>query len=328
VIQDRDEHGRFPSSSSLAGKSGFVRRPVVNEYAALLRKLLIESGVEEGSFKTHAYRFTLTVDVDFPRHWKPGAHVLKKMFGTALRTGSIRATRDKLASFKEFQQSGRDTYDTFDFLMDCAEANDQKAYFSFMTGGSRKFDPRHTLEEPSTMGIARKIQERGHECGLHPSYLSSTDTDIFNSEADKYASLMGKRPEFGRQHFLRFEVPLTWLLWENIGAKWESSLGYSDEVGFRCGTCYAFPVFDVVERRMLSLVEKPLIVMDVALRHHLKLSPDEAIVACADVMSQVKKYNGELVVLWHNSSFGDEEWADWDRVLAALCGLTPKQENF
>jgi len=322
VIKEWDEHGRFPSSSSLACKSGFVRRPVVNAYAALLRKLLIEAGVQKDSFKKHAYRLTLTVDVDFPRHWKPGAHVLKKLFGTALRTGSVRATRDKLASFREFQLSGDDTYDTFDFLMDSAEANDQKAYFFFMTGGSHNLDPGNKLEEPDTLEIARRIVERGHICGIHPSYASSTDVNIFNKEVDQYSALMGERPQYGRQHYLRFEVPETWRLWEDIGAKWESSMAYSDEIGFRCGTCYPFPVFDILERRMLSLVEKPLIVMDVALRHHMKLSPDEAVVACEEVRAEVEKYDGEFVVLWHNSSFGEEEWPGWDRVLGALCEIS------
>lgn len=325
VIKDRDEHGRFPSSSSLAGKSGFVRRPVVNEYVALLKKLLIESGVEEGRFKKHAYRFTLTVDVDFPRHWKPGVHVLKKLFGTALRTGSIRATQDKLASFREFQRSGVDTYDSFDFLMDCAETNGQKAYFFFMSGGSHNLDSGDTLAKPETLAIAMRIKERGHECGIHPSYSSHSDADIFYEEVEEYSMLMGERPQFGRQHYLRFEVPRTWRLWEEVGALWESSMSYSDEIGFRCGTCHAFPVFDVVERRMLSLVEKPLIVMDVALRHHLGLTPDEAIEACAQVRAEVEKYDGDFVVLWHNSSFGEEEWPDWNRVLEALC---QQQENF
>ena len=44
--------------------------------------------------------------------------------------------------------------------------------------------------------------------------------------------------------------------------EWESSLGFPEKEGFRCGTCFEYSVFNIHKRKKLILKEKPLIVMD------------------------------------------------------------------
>ena len=92
--------------------------------------------------------------------------------------------------------------------------------------------------------------ERGHEIGLHPSYRTYLSPQQIKREfriLRHEAELAGIRQEQwgGRQHFLRWKAPDTWQGWEEAGLQYDSTLGYSDRPGFRCGTCYEYPVFNL-----------------------------------------------------------------------------------
>ena len=89
--------------------------------------------------------------------------------------------------------------------------------------------------------------------------------------------------------------------------------------GFRCGTCKPFPVFDIHQREQLPLIERPLLIMDVSFKMYKKFSIQESIALCETIKAQVKKHNGELVILWHNSSLSEiDEWDGWEEVLESL----------
>jgi hypothetical protein len=66
----------------------------------------------------------------------------------------------------------------------------------------------------------------------------------------------------GRQHYLRWETPTTVRLWDANGLDYDITLSYADRPGFRCGTCFEYPMFDSVEQRALKLRQRPLIVME------------------------------------------------------------------
>ena len=59
---------------------------------------------------------------------------------------------------------------------------------------------------------------------------------------------------------------------------------------------------------MLNLKESPLIAMEVTLKNYEKLSPKMAIEKIRFLKTTVKKYKGNFVFLWHNSSLFTQEW--------------------
>ncbi len=65
----RDEHGRFPGKESLPYRAGFIDRPIVDEYAALLRKWLREVGINVPEPKKR-FSVMLTHDVDAIRKYR------------------------------------------------------------------------------------------------------------------------------------------------------------------------------------------------------------------------------------------------------------------
>ena len=61
--------------------------------------------------------------------------------------------------------------------------------------------------------------------------------------------------------------------------------------------------------------------MDVSFRMYKNLSIAESIKLCENIIAQVKKHDGELVILWHNSNLSEiDGWEGWNEVLENLMG--------
>ena len=315
---DRDRHGRFPYTSSLSHRSSSINRPVVNEYARLLGDFLEAVGLPGKLIMRGQFRRILTADIDHPWEWDTQGRALRKIAGTAVRTGSIASTWRKADSFRRFVRDGKDPYDTFDLMMDLAESTEEKACFFFMTGGDHELDPGLTLDHPRLLAIMRRIQRRGHITGLHPSYNTVDHPDQFKSEASQFRKHSGQSRFAGRQHYLRGDAPFYWRLWERYGGTWESTCGYAEMAGFKSGACRPYPLFDVLKRRMIAVYERPLIAMDVTLKNYMNLDPTAAWNTCRQLMDQTRRHDGEFLVLWHNSSLDEDEWEGYENVLSQI----------
>ncbi len=310
VNPNRDAHQRFSSKDALVYKNEFLDQPVVNQYVeivwALLQKIEITQQRKKWNFK-----IVPTHDVDIPYMFSSTFSGLKSIARHLVTPNTIKDGMQYLQSFI----SGNDPYDTHEIFLEGAEQLGVEAHFFFMSGSRNKFDPRDQLIYPRVNDLFKQIKNRGHSIGFHPSYEAYKELSIFQEEKKRLEEFVGQEVTTGRQHYLRFEVPTTWNLWEDSNMKWESTLGYADELGFRCGVCYPFPVFDIFQRKQLNLYEKPLLFMEVTLGLYLKLPLEEAKEKVKALLQEVKKYDGEFVFLWHNSSINFSQFSKYNSIL-------------
>ncbi len=303
VLPHKDKHGRFPTKSALSYQFGFHHLPIVNIYLELLWKLLVFFGLKQ-SRKQWSYQLIPTHDVDFTKFWTTKRHLLKTLGGDLFKRKQLNWAVFSMHSYWNTKIKGQlDPYDTFDYLMDQSELNGCQAQFNFMSGGNTALDNHYDISAPFTREIIHRIKSRNHLIGFHPSYNSYQDYVQLHQEWLSLKEVVQQEIVGGRQHFLRFEVPLTWQILEAIGMKTDSSLGFNDEAGFRCGTCYEFPVFHFLERKVLKIMELPLTFMEVALIEKQGASPTKVESIAKSLVDTVRKYNGKFVFLWHNSSF-------------------------
>ena len=87
------------------------------------------------------------------------------------------------------------------------------------------------------------------------------------------STAISQKVKIGRQHFLRFEIPTTWQIWEDNNMEWDSTLTYPGKEGFRGGTCYEYSVFNSLSRKKLKLKEMPLTVMEGTMVGYQNLVP-------------------------------------------------------
>ena len=312
AIVSRDQHNRFDHTQALSIKHNFIERPIVNEYIVLLSQLLRHIGFD-GDFKNREFRLFPTHDVDSPYMWKSANNLFRSFAGKILK-GRLKESINNLRILAK----GKDPYDTFDYMMDLSDKANTKSYFFFMSGGQTSFDNRYSLKDKFVQKLLRKIENRNHIIGFHPSYNAYNDSELFRKEKELLEHEISGEVLYGRQHYLRFENPSTWTIWNDEKMKWDSTMSYAQKAGFRSGVCYEYPVFDILGRKELSLREKPLIAMEVSLLSYQNLTITSAIKKVRQLKSEVKTYSGDFVFLWHNSSFNTREWFGTERVLAEL----------
>lgn len=311
IQTERDEHDRFPVTASVAHAEGFVERPLVDEYVELLFAAMqrLWPAIER---RPTDFRLRLTHDID-----RPFAAIGLPAWRVARSLGAdVAIRREPRLAFRRLRaaadaRSGRvdrDPSATFDFLMSTSERHGLRSTFYFLAGNEPgDQDYRYRLSDPHFAPIIREINQRGHDIGLHASYISHGSAERTRAEAvalvDACRATGIDQPEWGvRQHYLRFANPTTWRHQEAAGLTHDSTLGFAERVGFRSGTCREHPVYDLVERRTLALRERPLIVMDASLFGYMGLDVAEAARRTREIVGICRRHAGDAVVLYHNDT--------------------------
>lgn len=313
----RDRYGRFPATASLALQEGFLERPIINEYLEILWRAM--KRLWPGLARTpRGFRLVLSHDVDLPFFDCP-RQLLRVGFQDLVCRRAPGLAVGRLGSFLSARRGEveGDPYNTFDRLMSHSEQLGVTSAFYFIadhTGG--RVDGTYRLEDPPIRALMAEIHARGHEIGLHPSYHTYRDGAQLAREflrlRTALASVGVEQERWGgRQHYLRWENPTTWRNWEDAGLDYDATLAYADRVGFRCGTCYEFPAFDLLERRRLALIEAPLTVMDITLTVYMGLSLPSAVEKLLGISRLCRMFGGNFALLWHNSSLLLEEQKRW-----------------
>lgn len=291
-----DESGRFIGRRSVAYQSGFLNRPIVNEYIEMVWDIMKSLGYN-GQRKKRFFDIVPTHDIDHPY----------------MRNRFLRTTKQVIKSLTRFDFDSvgiylnsftRDPFDNYPFFMDISEAANLKSHFYFMSASpnTEKKEKRPYSAKRLKM-IVSSIRQRGHIIGFHPGFFSTESPHDWKKEKDELESIIGGNVLEGRQHYLKFAIPCTFELWENNAMHIDSSLSYHDVEGFRCGTGDMFPVFNFLKRERYNVFERPLILMDATLTGYQKYSI-EKISNTLDYYFQLgRKFKMPITILFHNSSF-------------------------
>ncbi len=303
VNKSRDLHDRFPSIESIAVQNKFLDRPVVNEYVEMLWNMLDYLGCVQNR-KEYIFQPFLTHDVDWIQLFKNWKHFFRLLGGDITVRKDISSALKRLIQYFQVKTGViRDPYDTFNWLLDMSENAGLKSHFYFMSGGVTAFDNNYHIKDDKTLEIIKTIKNRGHVIGFHASYSTCNDKNQWKKEKDLLEKATAYEISEGRQHYLNFQVPYTWQIWEDNGMAIDSTLCYADQEGYRCGTCYEYSVFNILTRKRLKLKEYPLIIMDTSLVYYQESGPDEVLKKIRGLIDKTKKFKGRFVLLWHNSFF-------------------------
>ncbi len=316
---DLDSHQRFPATASHAFKHGYLDRPVVDEWMHVLRQVT-QYQWQGIKLKRHEFQMRVSHDVDRPSLYafKPWPQILRMMVGNLIKRKDFKAFIEtpyiKLISKKRLLPN--DPYNTFDWLMKVSESINLKSTFFFKGGKSDKiYDADYEIDHPVIRKLIREIYERGHEIGLHPSYNSYQNKKTIVKEFEKLKRVcenVGVIQETwgARMHYLRWKQPDTMSALVEAGIGYDATLGYADCPGFRCGTCYEYPAFDVQNQREIPLRIRPLILMEgsVLSTSYLGFSTGyDALNYMEKLKINCQLVLGQFSLLWHNSELTNEE---------------------
>lgn len=168
-----------------------------------------------------------------------------------------------------------------------------------LTRGERRFDHAARIDHPAFVDLLNKLSKVA-ETGLHPSYDSSRDERLIGRERDLLANATGRTSSVTRQHFLRWRMPDTFRALIANGFREDHSIGFSDRIGFRAGTCTPFPWYDLERDEETSLMMHPFAVMDSAVADRSGEELRRAVGNLKRISDTVREVNGTFVSVWHD----------------------------
>jgi hypothetical protein len=146
-----------------------------------------------------------------------------------------------------------------------------------------------------------KASRKSFCVGIHGSYTSVFEEESLASEVSTFVAATGTIPMGGRQHWLRFQShERLFRAVENAGLLFDSSLGFSESVGFRNGANFAFPPYDFENEKPHEFLEIPLAIMDGGLESAARHGENPQKIA-DEVLGESRRWGwGGISTLWHN----------------------------
>lgn len=323
VKKDRDQFDRFPAKASLALQENFLDRPIINEYIELLWSAIKFLWPEFKRRKRVSQTF-ISADVDRPYHYltKSLYALADQLIHDVIKKHNIINGVQNIENYllSKLNNYKKDPfYSYFKWMMDQNEKFGHKIAFYFIVDSTdKKRDAYYNLDEKAILSLIQEIIDRGHEVGLHMSFNSYNDKHQLKKEIRKLQKVLTKlgitnRTLGGRQHYLRWSALYSPGYQDLIGLNYDTTLGYAEKPGFRCGICYEYSMYDLYNREPLKIIQRPLVLMEqsVLSSSYMGLKPDHT---ALNVMKKLKriceKFQGDFTLLWHNNNFQKKSHRD------------------
>lgn len=306
----RDMYGRFLAKDAVVFQQGYGMRPLVDEWGRYLRNLLRQSGIDVPSEKRGFSKIWLTHDVDVPFKFKSIFSIVMQLARNLLRRGKS----DWLFLHKYFNFK-KDDYYTFPRIIEydnsCKKQFDKEivdsVYFIISAGAWHTFQYCN-INSKKFRFLLEELKKSDAKLGIHISYEAGGNPQIIKREVKRLPSCINKKALLSRHHYLRWTEPDHVLQMEESGIREDFSLGYADCVGFRCGTSKSYYFINPKTKLLTNVLIHPMQIMECSLdrKNYMGLFYEEAESVCKKIIFEVYKFDGELNLLWHNTSFNAE----------------------
>ena len=287
INKQRDEHGRFAAAYSVLGERNRLMVPTLDEYARLVMKA-VGLPLPPSGF-SHIY---LTHDIDTIANYR---HLRGALGG--LWRGEWRQV---LRSWRDIEY---DPAYTFPWLVeqDNRVPLAEKIYFVKHSFGKGYDYPQYNHHSPDAHRLRKFLEWNKVTIGWHSSYYGVGSIEQRSKRRDELS--------IHRSHYLNCSIENMRKL-VSLGITDDYTMGFADQAGFRLQTSRAVLWIDPERMQLTELVLHPLIIMDVTLssKNYMALDQVEATYVCQQLIDKVRMHNGDLCLLWHNTSINQTDY--------------------
>lgn len=240
----------------------------------------------------------LSHDVDrVHKSYQVFTHAIK-----SLRKGNLKGFLYHVFSVFKF----RKVYWNFPEILDIENRYGVKSTFFFLNE-SYPFKPlkpstwklslgRYSINSKRVKRIISSLVKGGWEVGVHGSYASHLNPSLLRKEKEQLEEI-SKKPVVGiRQHYLNLNYR-TWQNQYDAGFLYDSSWGYTNEIGFKDNRVKPFTPLDN------KFIVFPLVIMDSCF-----MEDSDAWEKLEELTQLCIDQNAYMVINWHSNNFNPRDF--------------------
>lgn len=317
-VSQRDRYGRFPFAYSLQKKMNCVHLPVVNYYMEIMVQGL-EVFAKQQNHSVYRKRLfenfglSLSHDVDRISFHHPFRILfkLKQLLGLAPLQNSRKDTFKLLLEGVLFQIipfRKSDPWWNFDWITALEKRLGIRSTFFFLKQEDRFDNSLYKFHFKKIRNLIKALKDDEFEVGLHGTMRSAADAENMLKQKNELAEVLGEAPVGIRQHYLRFFHPSTFQIQEDARLRYDTSLAFAEQDGYRNGYCFPFRPYDFENDRMMKIWEIPLMMMEVSVLQYRKEGFEEIRKSVFHYIREARKFGGLFSLLWHNCRMSEYEY--------------------
>lgn len=300
----KDMYGRYAHENSIAVKENFLNKPLINYWLIDFGNALAK---KFSSFTVGKSQFTFlpTYDIDEAFAYKHKSFLLNAAGGLKnLLQGSGKLLSERLCVLSAKRN---DPYNSFEWMDDLHQQFQLQPIYFFLLAEKRSiYDKNISPGKGEFVKIIKEISSK-YKTGIHPSWQSGDETSLIKNEKETLEKISGRQVTASRQHYIRMTLPETYRHLINVGIKEDYSMGYGSINGFRPSVASTFYWYDLEKELKTDLLLFPFCFMEANSYYEQKQTPEESFNEMMHYYHEVKKVNGLLITLWHNTFLGTGE---------------------
>ncbi len=308
---ESDLYGRFPHAQSLAFRAGFLQTPLVNRWlGAMSGRLSAMFSPWQPLSREPVFMPTYDIDEAFAVKHK----TWWRLAGASCRDFLKRDFSSIRRRWELLSGEGTDPYDSFAWMDELHRSYGLQPRYFFHVGIQRgKYDKNISPRIKAMQQLIRWHADK-YEIGIHPSWRSGDEPGRLKEEIEMLRQISGKEITASRQHYIRLKLPQTYRLLLDAGIHEEFSMGYGSINGFRASVATPFYWYDLEEDKATSLLVHPFCYMEANSFFEQGMTATQALEEMQRLYAEVKKVNGTMLLIWHNTFLGTaprfEGWRD------------------
>lgn len=321
---------RYDFKSSMQYYWGFTEMPVVDRYCHMfelsLEYILKKFSKQRKWPNKSLFAMTISHDIDYWNFWtkdhlKSNIQYNKKRLKEQPFNSLYKIVGHYLT--KKFSYNSTKIIKKIKMMEKKYEANST----FFLLAGSQALDRRqeYLFDEKLLNDVKETL--RDNEIGLHGTMTAAFDQDTMNEEYKNLTN--GGFEAIGyRNHYLTFDYQKSFSLLEKAGFKYDATLGFWENIGYRAGISFPFHPFNIKENKPFKILEIPLTVMDTTLfsPKAMKLSARKSFKEIKKHIHNARNNYSHISILWHNTMFDPIDYPHWAKLYKKILQYAYKKD--
>ncbi|MEO8934430.1 MAG: polysaccharide deacetylase family protein [Xanthomarina sp.] len=299
----KDQYGRFTAQESLALEHGFLHQPVIDIWAYKFRKVF-QVNYPDFQFPERSYSVKPIIDVPSAYNFKLKG-IMRTLGGTVI---DLFKFNFKKLYYRYMVLFGlkRDTYDTFKYIINKQKHSSFKFLFFFLIGDYSTYDKGVDPQKKNFITLIKQVADYC-QVGLKVSYFALDDFAMLKREKKRMESILNTSLTASRHSFSKLNLPESYRNLVELEILEDYTMGYVNHPGFRAGTCTPFFFYDLDYEIQTPLKITSYHLLDYSLLKINSLLDKKK--ALNELITEIKKVNGEFVPVFHNYTFSDvDRW--------------------